>query len=373
MPDSASPKRSFGPRLLLMVAVPLLLLAALEGLCSLCLFVIDIPNHGQRPMAERHHTEYDAELGWIHRPSVTLEDLYGPGRTLTVNSQRVRAKRDYATQIPAGKGRIVCSGDSFTLGYGVDDEEAWCRLLETRHPNLEVINMGQGGYGIDQAYLWYQRDGQQWEHQVHLFAFIYDDFQRMRKADFSGYGKPRLTMQDGVPVATDVPVAERSFASSWVSQNHGLLRRLSLVDAGWRLVGPDEDSSSGPPPLEFAEMLEVALGCFQSLQKQHVAANRTLVAVWLPTRSEHRGNSWDTLRQNFLAKLRGLGIATIDLVPDYRALEPLRMSSLFLAPGEVDFAAAEQHYSAKGNKYVARRIATELAKLPPFAEWLSDQ
>ena len=57
-------------------------------------------------------------------------------------------------------------------------------------PRLETLNMGQGGYGVDQAYLWYKRDAAKFEHQVHLLAFITDDFVRMQSDRFRGYGKP---------------------------------------------------------------------------------------------------------------------------------------------------------------------------------------
>jgi hypothetical protein len=57
--------------------------------------------------------------------------------------------------------------------------------------------MGQGGYGVDQAYLWYKRDGTKIEHNIQLFAFIESDFDRMRSAAFLGYSKPRLTVTGG--------------------------------------------------------------------------------------------------------------------------------------------------------------------------------
>ena len=51
--------------------------------------------------------------------------------------------------MPPGKTRIICSGDSFTLGFGVDNEHTWPQQLAARNANLETVNMGQGGYGAD--------------------------------------------------------------------------------------------------------------------------------------------------------------------------------------------------------------------------------
>ncbi len=89
--------------------------------------------------------------------------------------------------------RLVCSGDSFTFGYGVGDEATWCALLATIPPGIETVNMGQGGYGLDQAYLWYRRDGLHLGHQVHVMALITRDFERMASDRFVGYGKPLLS------------------------------------------------------------------------------------------------------------------------------------------------------------------------------------
>jgi hypothetical protein len=52
--------------------------------------------------------------------------------------------------------------------------------------------MGQGGHGVDQAYLWYKRDGVKLKHDFLLFAFITLDFQRMQQRDFLGLNRTRI-------------------------------------------------------------------------------------------------------------------------------------------------------------------------------------
>src|SRR5207237_1214574 len=119
---------------------------------------------------EQMHTTYDAELGWAHRRSVSVPDLYGSGVFLKTNSQGFRGDHEIAAEEPKDRVRVICSGDSFTLGYGVDDDHAWCAQLMAMDSRLETVNMGQGGYGVDQAYLWYVRDGRALEHTVQIFA-----------------------------------------------------------------------------------------------------------------------------------------------------------------------------------------------------------
>ena len=95
---------------------------------------------------------FDPDLGWTSVPDTRLENFYGPGRHLTINGQGVRAKRAYAAEPPAGRRRALCAGDAFTLGPGVDDDSTWCAQLEQIEPQLETVNLGQGGYGLDQIY-----------------------------------------------------------------------------------------------------------------------------------------------------------------------------------------------------------------------------
>lgn len=143
--------------------------------------------------AERLNTEYDPDLGWISKKSFAAQDMYGPGVALHTNARGFRGQDAVADSVATGKRRVVCSGDSFTLGHGVADEETWCSVLGS--DALETVNMGQLGYGIDQAYLWYMRDARTLDHHVHLLAFVTDDFRRMALDRFLGYAKPLLSPQ----------------------------------------------------------------------------------------------------------------------------------------------------------------------------------
>jgi hypothetical protein len=148
-------------------------------------------------LAERLHTEYDSLLGWVNKPNISIDNMYGPNMHLKINGQRFRNNNDFTIRVPKGKIRVICSGDSFTLGYGVDNSQTWCKLLELIDPRIESINMGQGGYGIGQAYLWYKRDGAILDHNIHVFALISADFTRMMQKSFMGVPKPLLRSRNG--------------------------------------------------------------------------------------------------------------------------------------------------------------------------------
>ena len=130
-----------------------LLLVVIEGTASLVGFALSLSEGLQPPERDRLYMRFDPDLGWSSVPDTRLENFYGPGRNLTINGQGVRAKRTYAARPPEGKRRALCAGDAYTLGTGVDDDNTWCAQLEQREPQLETVNLGQGGYGIDQSYL----------------------------------------------------------------------------------------------------------------------------------------------------------------------------------------------------------------------------
>ena len=103
-------------------------LLLLEGLASVA--VVANKMRTQRRLAERLHTEYDTQLGWINKADFHGRDLYGSSLHLHTNAQRFRATEPTAEHVPPGRVRVVCTGDSFTLGYGVADEDTWCAQLE---------------------------------------------------------------------------------------------------------------------------------------------------------------------------------------------------------------------------------------------------
>jgi hypothetical protein len=323
----------------------LLGLALIEGASRFVLVAMD----SRDALTERKHTKYDPELGWVNVPSIAVPDLYGPGRSLTINSRGFRAKRDCAREIPAGKTRLLCSGDSFTLGWGVDDDDTWCALLESGNPALEVVNMGQGGYGIDQAYLWWRRDGGRLEYDIHLFAIIYEDFHRMRLDRFQGYGKPTLRLEDGIPVAAGGPVPERRLRDAWRSRfgTAELVARL----AGRRSVLPEDE-----PKLSALEVGELAMRTFVTMRDGNRARGSRLVIVWLPTLDEYRPGELDRLRGQVMERVRAAGIDAIDLVEAFRRVPPDRVDSLFL----VEPGAGGRHYSEAGHGFVAARLAERL-------------
>jgi len=271
------------------VVVAVLLVVVVEGMASL-LFVASNVTWDQ-PFSFHSHLQYDAELGWIGRPNVTLADAFGPGMSIRTNSQGFRENRDVnATALP-GQVRIICSGDSFTFGDAVDGDHAWCRRLAALNSRLETVNMGQSAYGVDQAYLWYRRAGASVQHQVHLLAFITDNVNRMRMDEFSGLPKPYLAIQDGTLTVKNVPVP-RKWLNPWRANLNGL-RLLELVREirGRVFRTPNDDVLASPQDPQTRQLLhhllrelhrtKVVAGLFRLLgmrRRTQVAGERRIPA-----------------------------------------------------------------------------------------------
>ena len=332
--------------------VVVIFLVVIEGISSYLL--VGYTTLTNKPIAERVHTEYDEELGWVNLPNLHVDDMYGPGVFLTTNSQKFRNRNDFSLEVPPDKVRIICSGDSFTLGYGVDDDHTWCQLLTAVDERLETVNLGQGGYGVDQAYLWYERNKNELEHDVHIFAFITLDFHRMKSDMFAGYGKPYLTMQDGSLLQVNYPVPKRSYYVPWLVADMKSLRLLKSIDLFSRfyrtLVRNNDTLHTGNNKNTEIIVSEI----FADLQRTNREKRSVFVLVYLPMLGDYMGEAatrpW---REYVKLEAEKNAYYFIDIIEELRKTPPDGVNKLIRG-----------HYSADGNKYVADVLYKKLSEIP---------
>jgi len=353
--------RRLGPN----VVLATLALVILEGLSSAALLVWDVAETPRR--GESYHTQYDAELGWVNIPGLHLPNMYGPGVSLTTSSRGFRSTREIAPDVAPGRIRVICSGDSFTLGYGVDDDHTWCQALEALDPRVETLNMGQGGYGIDQAYLWFKRDAREIRHQLHLLAVITDDFIRLGDAERGGYGKPFLELQGERLVVRNTPVPKRAWFAPWITRHLESLRSLRSFELARRLLERTQTASgkrTGPRRDRVTGQIVSKL--LEDLVRINQGKGSALVLVYLPYLPEHRAASapgWERFLENESQRLRLLFISVAD---EFRALPRAEAEALFIPEGPGIFPGAGGHLSVRGNQFVARVVFAKLSALPAF-------
>jgi lysophospholipase L1-like esterase len=308
------------------VVVVLVLFALLEGSASLLMTANQVRRTAG--VTEQYHSVYDSTLGWVSRPNVNLPNLYGPGIYLRTNSQSFRADRDFTREVPAGKTRIICSGDSFTLGFGVSN---------------------------DQAYLWYKRAGAQLDHQVQLLAFITNDFQRMQGDRFVGYGKPMLGLRGDSIVILNRPVPRTSSFTRWRAVKGHAVTNLNIVQVARRLLHLDRDPSADSVAARDAVTRKVAARIFADLAQTNRAKGSRLVLVYLPGLGDYKvnplGASWRAFVREEAARQ---GIPFLDLIEPLQKVPSTEIDSLFEPDG---------HYSPAGNDFVARELHRNLTNL----------
>jgi hypothetical protein len=341
-------------RFIAVVGIPAAALLLIEGASSFVLFADDLA--APKPvLPEPAYTDYDTLLGWIARREFSDRNLYGTGISLRTNKQGFRNDHEITRRVPAGRIRVICSGDSFTLGWGVDDAHAWCMQLERMHPVIEAVNMGQSGYGVDQAYLWYKRDGQPLDHDAHVFAVIDQDFYRMMDGTYLGHGKPALSVESDTVRVDNVPVPRWSYrvpglASSLFYQrvSMGRLATARLVERVRVRLSPSRHVSRESATWSVADHV------FADLARMNRAKNSRLVVVYLPTLKDRVGSATTRWRQRLASAASRHDFLFVDLFDDFRDERASVLDSLFLSWDQFG------HYSDEGHAWVANRIYPHL-------------
>jgi hypothetical protein len=137
-------------RFIVLSGAALAMVALVLGLGELSLRVL-APGHDVSAV------EYEALRGWHGRPSAHLV-FDQPSFSIDVahNSMGYR-DRERTRSKPDGAFRVLCCGDSFTWGWGVEQDQIYTRVLEDMCRRVdgraEVINMGVNGQNTAQALL----------------------------------------------------------------------------------------------------------------------------------------------------------------------------------------------------------------------------
>jgi hypothetical protein len=282
-----------------------------------------------------------------------------------------RNNKDFEANIKDHRLRIVCSGDSFTFGYGVDNDHTWCHILTLIDRRLETVNMGQGGYGIDQSYLWYKRNNPIIDHDIHVFAFVTTDFKRMESSSMLGYGKPILELHDGILRQKNIPVPTRSFYVPWLTHavnGIGDLSSLKLLAKLREKIFTTKETQAST-----SQTYDIAIKVFEELYRINRSKDSILVLVYLPTLGDHRGNASDIWRQFIDTHLAKDKIVYIDLIEDFKKVLPQEIKKMFISPGVLDYHYAAGHYTEEGNAYIAEMLYNKLIAIPQISERLLER
>ncbi|MCB9879376.1 MAG: hypothetical protein H6835_17410 [Planctomycetes bacterium] len=305
------------------------------------------------PFKEVNHCEYDPELGWRHANNRHVKDLYGPGIDLQTNGQHMRGRSDYPLDDDDQRYRILCLGDSFTMGYGVGDDDTFPALMAQQNERVETINMGLGGYGIDQCYLWHERDGGEFDVDALLFSFIIGDFYRMLPfGNVADMGKPQLELIDGEPVAINTPVFNLVEAPGVGTRLKRLWEHSELSSLLPKTLAAP---SAAPATIAEQPFAPLALRIFERMRDQAKARDQLFVLALLPVFEEVAADRLPLVDDWLLPALKERGIPLLDLRPAFKRIPKDELLAHF----------ALGHYSRRGNLVAAKALLEGIRKLDP--------
>ncbi len=141
---------------------------------------------------------YDRELGWTVGPN-----RRSPDGMYFSSVEGVRSGGpDMRFAHPSPRHRVALIGDSNAFSFEVPFRDSWgYHLQQLLGADVQVLNFGVDGYGIDQIYLRYLRDVRPWKPRVVVIGISAHDFQRtMAVYPFVSFGwsgylvKPRFTI-----------------------------------------------------------------------------------------------------------------------------------------------------------------------------------
>jgi hypothetical protein len=303
----------------------------------------------------------DALLGWVVGPSRTSADgLYVSSR------EGIRSARpDIAYADEPARNLVAAVGDSYTFGLEVRFEQSWAAQLEILlGPDFRLLNFGVDGYGVDQAYLRYQRDVRPWRPALVLFGFIEHDLTRSMVVypfvSFPEWGfpfsKPRFALNGGGLELLNAPLLGPHDVVGTRD-----IRELPFIDfdpgyhaSEWHrrpwhasyvlrfLVSRFPRPSPANPRAEGAIVNRVNTELLLTFVRRATSEGTEPLVVYFPSRGDFQGQDRSGKRI-VLQNLRTAGVSPVDLTSCIGALGPAEA-----------FIAGRPHYAPAGNAAVAR-------------------
>ncbi|MAF65789.1 MAG: hypothetical protein CMJ84_09050 [Planctomycetes bacterium] len=210
---------------------------------SLLLFVLTFEGGlrviGMAP--PRTINQFDSATGWTKRPGATArKSTREYDVTFEINELGLRDDPMESPAKPAGAFRVLCLGDSFTLGYTVERENLFVDQLErwwkSENRRVNVINAGTEGYSTDQQAVWLKEHGEEFAPDV-VLLFPYDnDLYWNGQESYGGFPKPRFDAQGRLEERVLDDPGER-----------GWLRKTAIGHLASKLVEPPDQTHRFSP------------------------------------------------------------------------------------------------------------------------------
>lgn len=333
------------------------------------------------------YIQYDPDLGWSIRPlSRSKNGLYFSD---AAGIRSLPSRRETLPRPSPDTLRIAILGDSFTHGDSVPYEVTWGAVLEQqlvrRGIRAEVLNLGVGGYGMDQALLRWRKQGAALKPQIVVFGFNRSNVRRnlnifrvfYQPGSGLVFSKPRFVLEGGslqlvnaptIPLE-DLPGTLEAFDSwglkdleffyrdvDYAERPIHASRLATLIDTGLAT-----GFSSRRRDYDFFEpgspAFDLSLRIVEALEREVEASGGRFLIVHIPTRNPiKRLIKGETLKHQALLDELAARYELVDPAPEL--LREAKSKSY-----EELFVEGDTHYSALAHRVIGEAVARAVVNL----------
>jgi lysophospholipase L1-like esterase len=293
------------------------------------------------------------------------------------NGHRYRGAQYYSEAKDRDTFRIVTIGDSFTYGTDVAAKKTFSHFLEQKETQIEVINMGVPGYGVDQAILKYLRYGKAYAPDLVILGFFEAGFARATTPFFFAQkpvfranpstGKVKLT---GIPVPSPEEVYKRlsNAGPQRLTYSALFLKNFFLDQIYRKYLNRDYLDEY------YDEWIRVHEHIYSLLIAELARSDAELLALFIPAANifidgrifieEQGGVSHDRM----IGLFEKLNIDYVDLVEEFPKTTsfPTIYEEFYFQGGRYERDGG--HLTKKGNQQVADLLYAKIKRLRPLGQ-----
>jgi lysophospholipase L1-like esterase len=317
-------------------------------------------------------SRWDPYVGFVNIPNFEgyseIEDFK---MHVNINSHGLR-DREFNYQKPHNTIRIGIFGDSFTFGEGVQNNEAYPKILEEllRHDeklrsnlvNIEVLNFGIGKTGTSHQYAFYQKEGRKYQLDFVILGFL-------GRNDFTDNWAGVFYLRDNVLIHNSTAYSSVRRIQSivyhiplykWMATHSHLVNLLrksaTIFDDRLRIKKASSMNQArlGQDARTEREMTDLTLRLIEAFRREVTQNKGYFMVVNLPTGGQKeieeysdRGSIPAFVKRcdNLMKSLNKSDIKTLDLIPVFSVL-----------PESIYYFRHDNHMTARGHQVVAANI-----------------
>jgi lysophospholipase L1-like esterase len=294
------------------------------------------------------------DLGYEYKPNNTFSYRYGKtglfsgGLNIPVNINSYGLRNpEISIEKEENIFRILVIGDSFTMGMGVEAEEAYPTRLQaliqskaSEPLKIEVINAGVEGYNLIQCAAWYLNRGRALKPDLLVWAFNVNDLETRNQMKFNTATEP--------PSETSSKKSASSIALLFPTDMQSFYDQIILNSQIYRLWLKTRQIPALGPPAIRADAIKLA-PFIEKVKEACDLDNTSIIAVLLPDmhvkkNTIHPSSKW------FASKCQAENIPVISL------------ASVFAGENIKDFHVhpCDPHPNARAHTVFAEKISQSI-------------